>query len=250
MSHLPDQARCQLRLCIMEKSRQVYSMTATNHSWHCGSKLSKNRKALADSYECILAGHSFGQPKEYYNHVRDEFNRTHRPEYLLFLLVRCVKAAVRYNAEGHFNQSPDNRRSGTKPDKMRKQLIQVAEIMADKTKIASRDYREIIDQIEPNDIVYIDPPYQGVVRSGDPRYYEGVSFIEVVDILENLNRKQIPFIMSYDGRTGAKAHGYSLPLSLGLQHLELDAGRSSQATLLGKSSRTYESLYLSPGLTG
>ncbi len=208
-------------------------------------------EALADSYEHIWkAQFEFGQQKEYYNYIRDEFNRTHRPEYLLFLLVRCVKAAVRYNAEGQFNQSPDNRRSGTKPDKMRKQLFQVAEIMAGKTEVASRDYRKIIEQIEPSDVVYIDPPYQGVVRSGDPRYYERVSLIEIIEVLEQFNRHQIPYMMSYDGRTDAKAYGYSLPASLGLKRLELDAGRSSQATLLGKSSRTYESLYLSPGLTG
>jgi len=91
---------------------------------------------LADDYERIWQ-QQFGQEKAYYNLIREQFNQTHKPEYLLFLLVRCVKAAVRYNSEGQFNQSPDNRRNGTKPDKMRKQLLEISGLMAGKTRVSS-----------------------------------------------------------------------------------------------------------------
>jgi hypothetical protein len=56
------------------------------------------------------------------------------------------------------------------------------------------------------------------------------------------------YLVSYDGRTGGKTHGRRLPPSLGLQLVELDAGRSSQSTLLGRAEKTVESLYLSPAL--
>jgi len=56
------------------------------------------------------------------------------------------------------------------------------------------------------------------------------------------------FAVSYDGRTGQKRFGTDLPESLGLVRLEIKAGRSSQATLLGRRDITYESLYLSPTL--
>ena len=46
--------------------------------------------------------------------------------------------------------------------------------------------------------------------------------------------------------TGNKVHGVKLPEHLNLTHMELDAGRSSQATLLGRDDATFESLYLSP----
>ncbi len=39
-----------------------------------------------------------------------------------------------------------------------------------------------------------------------------------------------------------------MPDSLRLKRIELEAGRSSQATLLGKKDVTYESLYLSKTL--
>ena len=56
------------------------------------------------------------------------------------------------------------------------------------------------------------------------------------------------YIISYDGKTGDKSHGKSLPNSLSLKHLHVKAGRSSQATLLGSNDETIESLYLSLAL--
>ena len=49
-----------------------------------------------------------------------EWGETGKPDLLLYLLARCVKAAVRYNASGEFNQSPDNRRRGMPPHDARK----------------------------------------------------------------------------------------------------------------------------------
>ncbi len=63
-----------------------------------------------------------------------------------------------------------------------------------------------------------------------------------------MNLNGISFLVSYDGRTGEKHHGQSLPSDLGLRHLEIHAGKSSQATLLGERSETVESLYLSSAL--
>ena len=56
------------------------------------------------------------------------------------------------------------------------------------------------------------------------------------------------YVVSYDGRTGDKEYGEPLPADLGLLHFEIRVGRSTQATLLGRSCVTYESLYLSPSL--
>ena len=73
---------------------------------------------------------------------------------------------------------------------------------------------------------------------------------EFVEVLESLNYREIKYLVSYDGRTGDRVHGRKLPDRLRLHLIELDAGRSSQATLLGRSEVTVESLYLSPALAG
>lgn len=99
-----------------------------------------------------------------------------------------------------------------------------------------------------SDLVYMDPPYQGVCSKRDPRYFESIDFKEFVDILENLRDRNISFILSYDGRTGNKNYGDILPPKLELGRIEIEAGRSSQATLLGRNRITYESIYLSKAL--
>ena len=184
----------------------------------------------------------------FYVTVREEFNRHGKPDRLLYLLARCVKAAVRYNADGEFNQSPDNRRTGMLPATMRESLMGASRLLRGRTDCASRDYKEVVAQATARDLIYMDPPYQGVCGQRDPRYLKAVLFEEFVEVLESLNARDISYLVSYDGRTGERVHGRPLPARLGLQLVELDAGRSSQATLLGRDEVTVESLYISPGL--
>ena len=202
---------------------------------------------LAREYEALWRA-QLGGPKAFYNKIRDEFNLTGRPDCFLYLLARCVKASVRYNANGEFNQSPDNRRKGATPSTMREQLLGASYLLKGKTTFSSKNYRDVVLVAEKEDLVYMDPPYQGVCGNRDTRYLASVQFCEFVGVLERLNSKGIRYIVSYDGRTGNKVHGRLLPEDLRLTHMELHAGRSSQATLLGRDDATYESLYLSPAL--
>ena len=117
-----------------------------------------------------------GKERKYYDYIRDEFNKTHEPHHFLYLLARCIKAAIRYNRKGEFNNSPDNRRKGMHPDKMEQNIKLASEILKGKTKISCRDYREILDNVTHNDLVYMDPPYQGVCDTRDHRYCHSVDF--------------------------------------------------------------------------
>ena len=200
---------------------------------------------LANRYE-QLWHEQLGQEKEYYNRIRSRFNQSPRPAYLLYLLARCVKASVRYNAQGEFNQSPDNRRRGTRPSTMRRQIAAASMLLRGRAALSAMDYRHILDLATESDMVYMDPPYQGTSGKRDARYIGGIELESFVEVLKDLNERYIPFIVSYDGRTGTQQHGQSLPAWLGLTRLELCMGRSSQATLLGRQAVSYESLYLSP----
>ena len=203
---------------------------------------------LAKEYEALWRA-QLDDPKSYYKKIRDDFNLTGKPDCFLYLLARCVKASVRYNANGEFNQSPDNRRRGTTPSTMRQQIFGASYLLKGKTTFSSRNYRDVVLQASTSDLVYMDPPYQGVCGNRDTRYLASVQFCEFVEVLEQLNARKVRYIVSYDGRTGDKVHGVSLPEHLNLTHMELEAGRSSQATLLGRDDATVESLYLSPALS-
>jgi len=128
---------------------------------------------------------------------------------------------------------------------MCKSILMVHEALAGRTMLTTGDYRAVLSKTTTTDFVYMDPPYQGVCKNRDKRYVKGVSFSDFLGELEHLNRRNIPFIVSYDGRTGDTAYGEKLPESLHLFHTEILVGRSTQATLLGRSHDTYESLYLS-----
>ncbi len=202
---------------------------------------------LCDEYERQWL-EQYPDRKSYFFKVRDEFNTTHNPHQLLYLLARIVKGSVRYSSDGLFNQSADNRRSGMRPNTMRQNIFGVSALLARKTTISAVDFRKAVKKAENNDLVYMDPPYQGTSFTRDHRYFNGLSYDDFVDVLVLLNEKNISYIISYDGVTGNKNHGKLLPNSLSLRHLHIHAGRSSQATLLGNSHKTIESLYLSSSL--
>ena len=189
-----------------------------------------------------------GREREFYDEVRARFNKTASPSDFLYLLARCVKGAIRYNSQGEFNNTPDNRRKGARPAEMRRRILGAAALLTSVTRLTSWDYKKVLAQCGPDDLVYMDPPYQGVCGRRDQRYLPKFDHHEFCKELDVLNDRGIRFVVSYDGRTGSKAFGQPLPASLGLTRLEIKAGRSTQATLLGRSDVTYESLYLSPAV--
>lgn len=202
---------------------------------------------IANYYETIW-NQQHDDTIEHYYRVREDFNRTGDPRLFLYLLARCAKGSVRYNTEGLFNQSPDKRRHGTRPETMRDNIFGVSTLLKGKSVISSLDYKDVLSNVNEDDVVYMDPPYQGVCGDRDSRYFSGISYEEFLAALSELNVRHIRYAVSYDGRTGNKTFGNRLPESLSLTLIELEAGRSSQATLLGRDAITVESLYLSPRL--
>ena len=132
---------------------------------------------------------------------------------------------------------------------MRQRIIHASALFKGRTQLTSWDYKKVLADCTDQDFVYMDPPYQGVCGRRDQRYLPKFEHEEFCQELHKLNERGIQFIVSYDGRTGDKIFGELLPDDLRLTRLEVRAGRSTQATLLGRSDVTYESLYLSAGLT-
>ncbi len=185
----------------------------------------------------------------HYYLVRDRFNEGETtPANMLYLLARCVKGSVRYGRNGNFNQSPDKRRHGTSPQKLFPNLLAVSRLLKGRASFSSRDYREVLAETQKGDVVYMDPPYQGVSNVRDNRYISGVQFSEFVESLYELDRKGVDYLVSYDGECGGKGYGEDLPSDLKCTKYMLCAGLSTQATFLGKKETTFEALYVSSAL--
>lgn len=213
-----------------------------------------NPMDLANEYDDIWQK-QFCEETNNINHfyaIRDQFNSGMQdPARMLFLLARVVKGSIRYNSQGIMNQSCDKRRYGTKPEIIRNNALKISALLKDKVQFLSLDYKEILDLAVPGDLIYLDPPYQGTSNnehSHDKRYIKGLEFDEFVSELEQLNKRGISYIVSYDGMTGEKKIGKILPHKLGLIHFYINAGISTQSTLNGKREVTYESVYLSNDL--
>jgi DNA adenine methylase len=203
---------------------------------------------LADTYGRMWVEQR-ADPSAYFLAVRTEFNEHHAPHHLLYLLARCVKAAVRYNSDGDFNQGADHRRLGVRPDLMRSRLVRASATLAG-SRASVADYRDVLGRATVRDVVYLDPPYQGVSAARDHRYVAGLPRSEFLTAMIAAVASGTSFLASYDGRSGERVYGDPLPADLGLLHLHLDAGVSSQATLNGSAAATVESLYVSPALVG
>lgn len=203
---------------------------------------------ISDRYEHLWQS-QLDNPKDFFLKTRDQFNIDNDPAKLLYLVSRCVKNSIRFNSEGFFNQSPDNRRLGTNPKRVRKEIEMASFLLAEKALLRKGDFLEVLEDVGPKDVVYLDPPWQGTSKKRDPRYAHLLDLEKLTKGIEFLNQKDVPFLLSFDGTCGAKTYGDELPKGLGLTKIGINAGRSSQATLLGKSDVTIESLYLSPALS-
>ncbi len=208
--------------------------------------LSKPQTLCAEYRSVWEAQFSAGQ--KHFNLIRTRYNEERRPAQLLYLIARCVKNAVRFGRDGTFTQSVDKRRRGVHPDRLEQTIRKASSLLADRTDVFCGDFRECIAATRATDLVYMDPPYHGTTYSRDKRYAVQLEREALIEGISELNSRRVPFILSYDGRTGEKEYSEKLPPELRMTHFYINAGRSSQATLSGRSDTTFESLYISSGI--
>ncbi len=105
----------------------------------------------------------FGE--SHYYHVRERFNRSGDPLDFLFLSRACFNGLMRFNAKGEFNV-PFCR----KPDRFRRayitkivnQVRKIANLMRGKEwEFTIGDWKTCLEDVAPDDFVYLDPPYIG-----------------------------------------------------------------------------------------
>lgn len=204
-------------------------------------------EVVSNRYRHIWAGQLDGDA-DYFNSIRRRFNEARDPIDLLYLMCRCVKNAIRFNAKGQFTQSVDKRRLGMHPDKMEAAVNGSSYLLRGRTEVRSGDWLDTTIDAGPADLIYMDPPYLGTSVGNDRRYAEWMTQERLIRGLEGFKERKLRFLLSYDGMCGEKTYGPPLPEYLGMTQLLLNAGRSTQATLNGSNDQTFESLYLSQGL--
>lgn len=105
--------------------------------------------------------------KDYYNLVRDRFNKDCNILDFLFLNRCCFNGLMRFNRNGKFNVpycKKDDKLSSDYIDKIIDQVKKVKELLdrhPDWQFICS-DWKDIVKDAKEEDIIYCDPPYLGL----------------------------------------------------------------------------------------
>jgi DNA adenine methylase Dam len=177
---------------------------------------------------------------EFYYAVRRQFNKTHAPLDLSFLMRTCVNGIVRFNDQGEFNNSFHLSRRGMEPERF-KRIVGKWHAVIQGVEFVCQDYRATVAAAERGDFVYFDPPYAG----NKQRYIEELDLERFFSTLEELNRRGVKWALSFDGRRGQKDLTHAVPESLYRRQLFLASGNSAVNKVLnGPLEQVEESLYL------
>lgn len=175
-----------------------------------------------------------------YYSIRDDFNLNKSPYDLLFLSRTCVNGLIRFNDKGEFNNSLHYSRPGINPNSLRTIIkdwsdhIKGAEFYAD-------DYTVTTESAKCDDIVYLDPPYFHTKG----RYFGTIDFERFLEYLDDLNRRGIKYLLSFDGKRGEADYTVDLPKDLYKRHVLLPSGNSTFKKVIDKTTEeVFESLYM------
>jgi DNA adenine methylase len=175
-----------------------------------------------------------------YYEVRDNFNKTHAPEDLLFLSRTCVNGLIRFNANGDFNNSLHHTRPGIEPSKLSDIILDWSSKIQNAEFIA-QDYTLTTANANKNDIVYLDPPYFHTKG----RYFGTIDFNRFLEYLDDLNRRGVKYMLSFDGIRGQEDYTVDLPKELYKRHIFIESGNSTFRKVIDKETeKVLESLYL------
>ncbi len=198
-----------------------------------------NPESLADGYTTRWTRIREEGYTAYYA-IRDDFNKEKSPYDLLFLSRTCVNGLIRFNEKGEFNNSFHYSRPGIKPDSLRKIIYDWSSRLQE-TDFMSEDYTITTASAKAGDIIYLDPPYFHTKG----RYFGTIDFERFLAYLEDLNKRGIKYLLSFDGKRGNADYTVSLPKDLYKRHEFLPSGNSTFKKVIDKQNeKVFESLYL------
>ena len=175
-----------------------------------------------------------------YYKIRDNFNKYKSSDDLLFLSRTCVNGLIRFNESGEFNNSLHYSRSGINPTRLEDILLDWSAHIQ-KVDFVSADYISTTAAAKKGDLIYLDPPYFHTKG----RYFGTIDFKRFVAYLEDLNKREIKYMLSFDGKRGKENYVVDLPRSLYKRHVLLPSGNSAFKKVIDKKrEEVWESLYL------
>lgn len=179
--------------------------------------------------------------KKYFASIREEFNKTQRPELLFFIMRTTTNGMPRYNSKGEFNNSFHVTRNGMNPSETENILHQWSyKLKQYKVEFYSAIDKNCYDSFSTTekDLLYLDPPY----ANGNQMYFGTIDYNNLWNYLKNTKSD---WLLSFDGKAGEEDNTVEIP-KIYDKHIYINSGNSSFRRVIGKSNNTIveESLYI------
>ena len=179
-----------------------------------------------------------------------DFTNPERPYLFYWIMRTSFNGLVRYNSKtGNFN-SPFHVGGmfGISPNELRKVFDAWAEVMDNvDIEFVCEAYDKILENAKAGDLVYMDPPYENTIGMYFCNTFDKEYMFKVID---QLNKKHVYWLLSYDGKTGDDNRTANVPESLYKTHIYINSGHSNFKKLKSKSrgvgdrDLVYDSLYI------
>jgi DNA adenine methylase len=146
--------------------------------------------------------------QDYFNEVRQRFNKTHNSLDFLFLNRACFNGMIRFNRKLDFNVP-----YGHKPERFAQAYItkitnQIKEVVYfvenNDWTFVCQDFKTTLSNLPENSLVYCDPPYIG--RNVD--YYDSWNEENEQDLLQLLTETEAKFLLSTWHSTSFRKNEY------------------------------------------
>ncbi len=204
--------------------------------------IKSNPKLVVNEYrklwEQLNSFEDINQQKEFYETIREKYNKGKHPLDFMFLDRTCFNGLIRYNKDGEFNTPFHLNRGGIKPDSLEKIIKEWSKLLNQHNvefKISTYQW------IKPkeNDFMYLDPPY-AKTKGIYGQEFDNNNFFAW------LGRVPCKWALSYDGKSGDEDNTYDVSTDLYDEHMYLSSGNSSfkRITETDKNANVFESLYL------
>jgi DNA adenine methylase len=121
--------------------------------------------------------------RENYYEVRTEFNQNPTVEHFIYLNKRCFRGLYRVNRKGEFNASCSKQTNIVYYSK--DNIMELHRLFNEfDVEFETKNYLDII--IEPNSVIYLDPPYYGVHNEYTSNGFNHVEYVNALESLPNI----------------------------------------------------------------
>lgn len=176
--------------------------------------------------------------KEYFNMVRNRFNKNKNPHDFMFIMRTTTNGMPRYNGLGEFNNSFHFARKGASPNFLSKAVYDWSEKLNRKdVQFSCQSYNEI--ETTKEDFLYLDPPYADTKGM----YFGSINHESLWSWMRN---QKASYILSFNGKSSNIDLTHDVPKDLYSSHEYIDSGNSSFRRIVGISNKEFmrESLYI------